>query len=93
MLESPDAVLLYIPLMKELGMNWGDIKNTPRHELVGLLSANAEYEMFHSMDGITEKSWLVSMVQLQLKLILIQPLVQLELLVVTPLLCQLEHKH
>ena len=55
MLESPDAVLLYIPLMKELGMNWGDIKNTPRHELVGLLSANAEYEMFHSMDGITEK--------------------------------------
>ena len=54
MLESPDAVLLYIPLMKELGMNWGDIKNTPRHELVGLLSANAEYEIFHSMDGITE---------------------------------------
>ena len=26
MLESPDAVLLYIPLMKDLGMSWNEIK-------------------------------------------------------------------
>ena len=33
MLKSPDAVLLYIPLIKGLGMRWEDIKSTPRHEL------------------------------------------------------------
>jgi len=55
MLESPDAVLLYVPLMKDLGMRWVDIKETPRHELIGLLSAHAEYETFHSMDGYSEK--------------------------------------
>ena len=55
MLESPDAVLLYIPLMKDLGMQWREIKNTPRHELIGLLSAHAEYSEFHSMDGYSDK--------------------------------------
>tara|TARA_R100000234_G_scaffold50031_1_gene29961 strand:- start:11244 stop:11540 length:297 start_codon:yes stop_codon:yes gene_type:complete len=55
MLESPDAVLLYIPLMKDLGMQWREIKNTPRHELISLLTANQEYEQFHSMDGYSDK--------------------------------------
>jgi len=55
MLESPDAVLLYIPLIKGLGMRWDDIKNTPRHELVTLLAASQEYEKFHSMDGYSDK--------------------------------------
>ena len=55
MLESPDAVLVYIPLMKHLGMDWKDIKNTPHHELRGLLIAYKEHEMFHSMDGYTDK--------------------------------------
>ena len=55
MLESPDAVLLYVPLMKDLGMRWADIKETPRNELIGLLSAHAEYETLHSMDGYSEK--------------------------------------
>ena len=55
MLESPDAVLLYIPLMKEIGMSWNEIKSTPRRELDGLLSACHEYSALHSMDGYSEK--------------------------------------
>jgi len=55
MLESPDAVLLYVPLMKDLGMNWSEIKHTPNHELQGLLKASQEYDSLHSMDGYTDK--------------------------------------
>ena len=55
MLNTPDAVLIYIPLMKELGMNWNDIKNTPRHELRGLLHAMHQHSLYHSMDGYTDK--------------------------------------
>jgi len=39
MKESPEAVYLIIPLMKELGMRWDDIKQSPRNELEGLLFA------------------------------------------------------
>ena len=55
MLESPDAVLIYIPLMKELGMSWNEIKNTPNNELRCLLGALNEHRAFHSMDGWTDK--------------------------------------
>ena len=51
MKESPEPVLLYIPLMKELGLSWKEIKNTPRAELEGLLCALTEYQILHSMDG------------------------------------------
>ena len=51
MTDTPDAVLLYIPLMKGLGMSWNEIKETPRQELEGLLAAYAQHENFHSMDG------------------------------------------
>jgi hypothetical protein len=51
MTESPDAVLIYIPLMKNLHMSWNDIKGTPRLELRGLLAALNEYELLHAMDG------------------------------------------
>lgn len=54
MLESPDAVLLYIPLITEVGMSWKEIKNTPRWELMGLLGAYYEYQTLHSMDGYTD---------------------------------------
>ena len=54
MLESPDAVLLYIPLMKHLGMSWKEIKGTPRRELMGLLAASNEYSVMHSMDGYND---------------------------------------
>ena len=55
MRESPEPVLLYIPLMKELGLTWKEIKNTPRIELEGLLCALAEYQMLHSMDGYDDE--------------------------------------
>ena len=51
MTDTPDAVLLYVPLMKGLGMSWNEIKETPRHELEGLLAAYTQHENFHSMDG------------------------------------------
>ena len=53
MREAPEAVYLIIPLMKELGMSWGDIKKSPRHELEGLLSAHGIYKQLHAFDGYT----------------------------------------
>tara|TARA_R100001530_G_scaffold132989_1_gene105892 strand:+ start:739 stop:1032 length:294 start_codon:yes stop_codon:yes gene_type:complete len=55
MMESPDAIMVYIPLMKGLGMNWSEIKNTPRNELMFLLGALNEHTAYHSMDGYTDK--------------------------------------
>jgi len=55
MLESPDAILIYVPLMKELGMSWNEIKHTPRYELEGLVRALYEYTSYHSMDGYDAK--------------------------------------
>ena len=51
MKEAPEAVYLIIPLMKELGMRWDDIKKSPRHELEGLLSAYGIYNQMHAYDG------------------------------------------
>tara|TARA_R110000765_G_scaffold344909_2_gene435199 strand:- start:329 stop:625 length:297 start_codon:yes stop_codon:yes gene_type:complete len=51
MLESPDAIFIYIPLMKELGMSWNEIKKTPRHELEALCRVMYEHSAYHSMDG------------------------------------------
>ena len=53
MKEAPEAVYLIIPLMKELGMSWWDIKKSPRHELEGLLSAYGIYNQMHQFDGYT----------------------------------------
>tara|TARA_R110002020_G_scaffold9593_3_gene37621 strand:+ start:6109 stop:6402 length:294 start_codon:yes stop_codon:yes gene_type:complete len=55
MTESPDAVLIYVPLMKHLGMSWNDIKRTPRMELRGLLAALNEYDLLHAMDGYDDQ--------------------------------------
>jgi len=51
MITSPDAVYLIIPAMKELGMSWSEIKQTPREELMGLVAALGQYEVLHSYDG------------------------------------------
>ena len=53
--EAPEPVLLFIPLMIELGMSWDEICNTPRFVLEGLLMALVEYKNLHSMDGYTDK--------------------------------------
>ena len=51
MRTSPDAVYVIIPCMKELGMSWREIKQTPRYELVGLVAAMSNYNLLHSYDG------------------------------------------
>ena len=53
MIESPDAVYLIIPAMKELGMSWSEIKQTPREEIMGLVAALNQYELLHAYDGYT----------------------------------------
>ena len=55
MKEAPEAVYLIIPLMKELGMRWDDIKKSPRHELEGLLAAYGIYNQLHAYDGYTSE--------------------------------------
>ena len=51
MINAPDAVYLIIPAMKELGMSWSEIKQTPRVEMMGLVAALGQYELLHSYDG------------------------------------------
>jgi len=53
MTETPRPVVLYIPLMKELGISWTEIKKMPAYELEGLQGALNEYNALHSMDGYT----------------------------------------
>ena len=48
------TVMLYIPLMRDLGMSWEDIKSTPRYELEGLLRALNTYTTIHAYDGYTD---------------------------------------
>ena len=42
---------MYIPLMKELGISWIDIKNTPRVELDALLIGLNNFNILHAFDG------------------------------------------
>jgi len=51
MREAPEAVCIYIPLMKDLGMSWSEIKSIPRIELDGIMAAYSEYNVLHSFDG------------------------------------------
>ena len=55
MVDIPDAVCLYIPLMKDLGMSWSEIKNTPRIEFEGILSAFGQYNKLHAFDGYSDQ--------------------------------------
>ena len=41
--------------MKELGMSWKEIKETPKYELLGLLRASGEHEMYHAFDGYSDE--------------------------------------
>tara|TARA_Y100000310_G_scaffold34314_1_gene32503 strand:- start:302 stop:592 length:291 start_codon:yes stop_codon:yes gene_type:complete len=53
--EAPEPVLLFIPLMTELGMSWNEVMTTPRFILEGILMSFIEYKQLHSMDGYTDK--------------------------------------
>jgi len=55
MTNTPRPVILYVPLMKELGITWSEIKRMPSWELEGLQGALNEYNVLHSMDGYTDK--------------------------------------
>ena len=47
--------MVYIPLMKELGMSLEEIRSLPRYELDGLLYALRTFETIHAYDGYTPK--------------------------------------
>ena len=55
MKTAPEAVYLYIPLMKELGLSWTEIKNCTKKELEGLLFGLSQYNTLHQFDGYDEK--------------------------------------
>ena len=54
MSDSPEAIYLYIPLMKELHLSWSELKSLPRNELEGLLYAYSQYTRMHQFDGYDE---------------------------------------
>ena len=55
MIAAPEAIYLYIPLMKELGLSWTEIKSLPKAELEGLLYGLSQYSKMHQFDGYDEK--------------------------------------
>ena len=55
MIAAPEAIFLYIPLMKELGMDWSEIKSTTKKELEGLLYGLSQYNKYHQFDGYDDK--------------------------------------
>jgi len=55
MKQAPEAIFLYIPLMKELGLSWTEIKSCTNQELEGLLYGLSQYNQIHQFDGYDEK--------------------------------------
>jgi hypothetical protein len=47
--------MVYIPLMKHLGMSLEEIKSTPRYELDGLMYGLNTYDTIHAYDGYSPK--------------------------------------
>ena len=55
MVAAPEAIFLYIPLMKELGLSWTEIKSLPKQELEGLLFALSQHSKYHQFDGYDDQ--------------------------------------
>ena len=55
MKQAPEAIFLYIPLMKELGLSWTEIKSCTNQELEGLLYGLSQYNQIHQFDGYDEQ--------------------------------------
>mgnify|MGYP006411701291 CR=1 FL=1 len=55
MMAAPEAIFLYIPLMKELALSWLEIKSLPKRELEGLLYGLSQYSKYHQFDGYDEQ--------------------------------------
>ena len=51
MTTAPEAVYLYVPLMKDLGLRWTELQSLPKSELEGLLYALSQYSKLHQFDG------------------------------------------
>ena len=47
-------VLMYIPLMKELNVDWNTIKALPSAEIQALCHGLREYDLLHAYDGYTD---------------------------------------
>ena len=54
MKAAPEAIFLYIPLMKDLGLSWTEVKSLPKMELEGLLYGLSQYSRMHQFDGYDE---------------------------------------
>ena len=48
-------VTLWIPLMKDLGLSYTEIKESSRGELIGLLAGLSNYNTLHAFDGYSDK--------------------------------------
>jgi hypothetical protein len=46
-------VTLWIPLMKDLGLSYTEVKESSRTELLGLLKGLSNYNTVHAFDGYT----------------------------------------
>ena len=55
MKQAPEAIFLYIPLMKELGLSWTEIKSCTNQELEWLLYGLSQYNQFHRFDGYDDE--------------------------------------
>jgi len=53
--SAPEMVFVWIPLMKELGVSWTEIKNATRLELLGLVQGLSNYNVLHAFDGYSSK--------------------------------------
>ena len=48
-------VTIWIPLMKDLGLSYTEIKESSRGELIGLLAGLSNYNTLHAFDGYSDK--------------------------------------
>jgi len=46
---------MYVPLMKELHIDWNTLKTLPRTEIQALNQGLREYSLLHAYDGYTDK--------------------------------------
>ena len=48
-------VTIWIPLMKDLGLSYTEIKESSRGELIGLLAGLSNHNTLHAFDGYSDK--------------------------------------
>lgn len=48
-------VSIWIPLMKDLGISYTEIKESSREELIALITGLSNYNILHAFDGYSDK--------------------------------------